>query len=457
MRRKTLFQKHLSFFLFSCAMILGADNSQSEMLPSEAALNAKNKAEKFLVKDEILHRMYSVTDKGISMFGGPEGTPGHGEEIFLPWDQVASFLDHISRLQPEDALDFYLNYDATAVIGKGASPPVAPELPARNTGKPILSGVRIALDPGHVGGDMATAELEGRYIKLRTSDDDGRKSEAQFNEGNLTFATALLLRQHLVERGAEVMITRDQYGETSFGYNYETWKQKRYAQAFTGYVEEKQLNPEQIAWWQNDASAEQVFHGIFNWDDFHERSRKIDRFRPHITLIIHYNADPIDVADEQGYFSAVEEDFNMAFIPGSFMAGELDDPASRLAWLRLLLSDQIDRSLGFCTEIVNALTRDTGVPVIQNDEGISYLAKASLRTPTQGVYARNLAMTRRIRGTMCFAESLYEDNAKESARLAEQDLLVGGRKVSSRVSDVARAYYDAILAYTQKQQSERFK
>ncbi len=447
MKSLSSFQRQLMPILILCAVILNVISCQSTRLSSDA-VNAKNKAKEFLVKNETIHNMYSITHQGVKMFRGPRGSLEHSEEIFLPWDQVETFLDQIARRSPEDALGFYLNYDHTAEPKQVTSLSVSPDFPAQNQGQPLLQGVRIALDPGHVGGDMAMAILESRYIKLRT---ETPGKDIQFNEGNLTFATALLLRQHLVEQGAEVMITRDQYGVSSFGYDYETWKKERYTQSFAAYAAEKKLTPEQVAWWQNDASEAQVFHGIFNWDDFRERSRIIDGFRPHLTLIIHYNAEPTDVADEQGYFSPVDDDFNMAFIPGSFMAGELDDPASRLAWLRQLLSVQVEQSLDFCAEVIRAMERDTGVPAIRNDEGISYLVNASIKTSVQGVYARNLAMTRRIRGTLCFAESLYEDNAKESVRLAEQDLLVGGRRVSSRVADVARAYYDAILAYSQKQ------
>ncbi|MCP4289835.1 MAG: hypothetical protein GY792_36355 [Gammaproteobacteria bacterium] len=426
---------------------------QSIMPYADVTERTRDKAEKYLIKDQTLDSMFSITHEGVRMLRSPEENNKLAEEIYLPWDQADAFIDHISRLSPDEALDYYLNFNSATEIVPSTAPTVSPDFPVTSANQPVLSGVRIALDPGHIGGEMHMAELEGRYIKILHEQADHSKHTVQFNEGNLTYATALLLQQSLTKLGAEVMITRNNYGVTSFGYDYKTWKETRFEHVFKEFVTEHKLTPPQIAWWQDEASDGQVFHGIFNWDEFRNRAKKIDRFRPHLTLIIHYNADPTDAADKQGYFSPVDSDFNMAFIPGSFMTDELNDPNSRLAWLRLLLSNQIDQSLNFCTEIVDALERETGVSVIQSDRGISYLEKASLSTPTQGVYARNLAMTRRVRGTLCFAESLYEDNASESLRLADTDLLVGGKQVSSRVQDVARAYLKAITAFTDRRYS----
>src|SRR5262249_23501803 len=62
-----------------------------------------------------------------------------------------------------------------------------------------LRGLRVALDPGHMGGDRWDA-LTGKY----TIDHQGGK----LAEGVLTLQTAILLEQELTALGAQVMITR---------------------------------------------------------------------------------------------------------------------------------------------------------------------------------------------------------------------------------------------------------
>src|SRR3989338_11602782 len=61
-----------------------------------------------------------------------------------------------------------------------------------------LQGLRVALDPGHIGGDFARPEE--RYIHMKDNPD------IQFDEGTLTYLTAIYLKNLLEEKGAEVLM-----------------------------------------------------------------------------------------------------------------------------------------------------------------------------------------------------------------------------------------------------------
>ena len=94
------------------------------------------------------------------------------------------------------------------LCGRGTTGPSPPrywrpalEMPPPPEGRP-LEGVRIAIDPGHLGGDFA--ELEERWFQFG----DGRP----VTEGDLTLQVATLLEPRLTALGAEVTLVRSAPG-----------------------------------------------------------------------------------------------------------------------------------------------------------------------------------------------------------------------------------------------------
>ena len=435
--------------------------------PANRAAKAKalrEKARQYLVKDEALLNYFSISELGISMFESPEKKEAGEPEFFLAYEEVPIFIQTQHAYAPEEALQIYQSKGIAPfpsdLEGKLNSLSEKPETDQAETGRnhsqpphstgvgPLpLSGIRIALDPGHIGGSMELAEMESKYMKIRAGEINGFPAPIAFNEGNLTMATALILKEELEKRGAEVILTRPDYGLSAFGYNFDDWKKKRYAEAFEEFVKEEEISAEEIEWWEHKAKDSDVFHKIFKYDEFKERARLINNFRPDLTLIIHFNVEGTSKPDKEGYFQPTENNFNMAFIPGSFMKGELDRPKDRMAFVRLLVSEEIKHSENFSDLIANGLAQYTGVPLIEKEEGLVYLTKASLKTPHNGVYARNLSLTRLVFGTLCFGESLYQNNSTEARSLFSTDLRVGNARVSNRLQDVARGYLSGILEW----------
>ncbi|OYV00821.1 MAG: hypothetical protein CFE26_23555, partial [Verrucomicrobiales bacterium VVV1] len=89
-----------------------------------------------------------------------------------------------------------------ATIGKQITPPrhwrTASELPAAPADKP-LSGLKIAIDPGHIGGEWA--KMEERWFSV-----DGGTPVC---EGDLTLKVARLLKPKLEALGANVSMVRN--------------------------------------------------------------------------------------------------------------------------------------------------------------------------------------------------------------------------------------------------------
>lgn len=61
-----------------------------------------------------------------------------------------------------------------------------------------------------------------------------------------------------------------------------------------------------------------------------------------------------------------------------------------------------------------------GIPPVQNDQHVLD-ERYCTRTDYDGVYCRNLAMTRTVRGPLVYLEALLQDNEKEAVELAKRD------------------------------------
>jgi hypothetical protein len=79
------------------------------------------------------------------------------------------------------------------------SPVKVPDLPPNST-RP-LEGLRIAIDPGHIGGKWVT--WDDRHFKL------GGPDSLEVREGEMTLMVAKILRRDLALLGAEVFLTRE--------------------------------------------------------------------------------------------------------------------------------------------------------------------------------------------------------------------------------------------------------
>jgi hypothetical protein len=139
----------------------------------------------------------------------------------------------------------------------------------------------------------------------------------------------------------------------------------------------------------------------------------------------------------------------MAFVGGGFAADELDKPEARIDFLRLLLTDDIEHSINFSKYIVNSLSKKLGVPTALDSCAI-YLRDNCITTGVNGVFCRNLTLTRTVKGTLCYGESLYQDNINECKALSKKEITVDGIRTSKRVEEVADAYFQGIMNYVKE-------
>lgn len=309
-----------------------------------------------------------------------------------------------------------------------------------------LKGMRIAIDPGHFGGAMA--KLEERYVDMKPVPETGNKA-FQFDEGTLTALTGRYLKKLFEDSGADVLLTRDTPGKGVLKENFEEWMKSgsfdAAVEAKVATITDPQKQADAKSYWHKEAKPNVIFRILYNNADLRARTKMINEFKPDLTLAIHYNAGG-DNDKTTGQNLGTKENYNMIFTAGAFMKGELADKEARYEFVRLLVSKDLQQSIRLGQILGREFEDKLKVSLIPNNAATptNYLSKSCLPVGN-GVFCRNLPLTRLPHCPMVYGETLYQDNFEECQRLASTDLDVDGYKTSPRVKEVAEAYFRAVI------------
>lgn len=326
-----------------------------------------------------------------------------------------------------------------------------------------LRELKVAIDPGHLAKDEETAALEGRLVKIKGTD-LGIPNDISFFEADLTYTTALFLKEMLEEKGVEVFLTR-QYGQASNGMDFDTWlKEKFRGQAEDSFksgdlseAEYSELLSSHIE--MSTYSNRRKLFKFYNRVDLKERARKINAFGPHITICMHYNASDTNEHDGNRYFHPVDENYSMAFIPGAFLTEELEKTDQKLELLRLLSKEDIGDSKLLANFVLEEHKKILGVNQLLPLPLGFWMEESTVQTEYHGVLSRNLTLTRMVKGMVIYVESLIQDDKKEALLLANKDTSVVDTNgdvlpASSRTKQVALAYYRGMMRYFESKNGE---
>lgn len=283
-----------------------------------------------------------------------------------------------------------------------------------------LSHAKIAIDPGHFGGKFAP--LEERYVEM-----EHNGHLLRFDEGTLSFLTALHLKALLEGEGASVFLSRKGIGEGAYPEDFFDWLKKH-----------PQL-------WEKGVPLSTIFLRHYNRLDLRERARIINLYEPDLTILIHYNA----IDSELPYSNQTKptlQNFNLVFIPGSFSQGELASPEDRCHFLRLICTQDLEHSFTLAKTLVKSFTTYLNVSPLKPHPYPEYESPLSL---AEGVFSRNLCLTRLIKGPLCYGETLIQNNLQEALALSGQETTVQGIPCPQRVVEVSQAYFEAICSFFQ--------
>lgn len=296
--------------------------------------------------------------------------------------------------------------------------------------------IKIAIDPGHLATNFQEAVYEEKYIEFY----DGK---IRFYEADLNVTTALLLQKKLEKKGFEVFLSRTKDKPDAWNLGFEQWKATRFEATLAEALKNEELTEEQVQWFKGKATTQQIFKYLYVRFELKERAKIINDYDPDITIIIHYNGGGKSVT------TPTDKNVMMTFVPGAFLKNELKKPIDRFEFLRLLTTDQIERSIRLSDKFIRSFHRLSNIPIAKAADA-AYLEKWCLATSARGVFARNLAMTRLVHTPLVFGEPLYQDSKKMVRSLNKHHPDKKRKRPSKWVKRAAKAYYRSALSYLEE-------
>ena len=321
-------------------------------------------------------------------------------------------LDEVFFAAPNDASPHparsFLDPDDLRALGNPSNAP--------------LRGLRIMLDPGHIGGEWA--RVEERWFWLN-------RIGWPVQEAALTRYVARLLRARLEAAGAEVRITCPDFTPATAKRPDDYRARDSELAADPAYAHLPDLFREGALL---DARRKRREFLFVRGAEIQARADIVNAWRPDLTLCLHFNA-------AGGAYTQSTPDNRLLFlIHGNYLPGELNDEAQLHALFRKLLEGSHDTERRVAEALSQTFFEATGLPPCGGSD-ISRPLGTNLY-----VQVRNLAANRLFRGPVVFLEPYYQNNAGVYARIQLGDY-DGLRDVENRPQpSIFREYADAAAA-----------
>jgi hypothetical protein len=258
-----------------------------------------------------------------------------------------------------------------------------------------LSGFKIALDPGHLGG--AWAKMEERWFQI-----DGSEP---VTEGDMTLRLAQLIGPKLAALGAEVVWVRSHPGPVTTR-TPETLRSLAFltlvargtrpiSQNYTGPFDP--WREHSIQW-----EAEKLFYRVA---EIHDRALAVNTVvRPDLTLCLHFNAEPWG---NPTHPTLVDVNHLHFIINGGYSAGELAYDDVRFAMLIKLLNRCFTEEKGIAESLAAYMAPITWLPPFHYHTNNAYPVGK-----TGYVWTRNLLANRLYQCPVAYIEC-YVMNSHE--------------------------------------------
>lgn len=366
------------------------------------------------------------------------------------FDKIASMdtqdVKFYQDIQSKMIMDFQLKLKADSSISDI-------ELDNKNTRLP-LAGLRIALDPGHMGGTFWDKKT-GKYVQ----DSKGRI----VSEGVIALQTALLLKKEFQSLGAQVLVTHETLGAVS-DQDVNTFDITPYAQAelrdnihapwFIKLIQSAKNDKELLQLFDNSAERKKLFSEsnrdfyFIRRTDLWARVNKINQWNPDLVLIIHFDTD--DSGDHNGGVNPKAPNATKAYVVGGYQVNELGSRSARQYFARHLLDQRSwDQSVRMSQSILKNFTTQMGLKLASSGGESAYAV-------APGVFARNLVIPRMLKApVMSYLECLFYNNPAEFERFynTKYPLDIGGKNYpySDRLLQVVNSIRDGVLQFYQAQ------
>jgi hypothetical protein len=293
-----------------------------------------------------------------------------------------------------------------------------------------LKGIRIALDPGHIGGNWA--QLEARYFKLG--------NDPPVEEATLNMITCERLAERLQADGADVVWAKHDY-EPVTPLRPDDLHREAIAALALDPDTTKRKSGAAVIKRMIDNEAALLFYRVA---EIRARAVRVNLLHPDLTICVHYNADDWGDPDKP---TLTEHSRLVIFTNGAYEKSELFHDDFKCDMLRKLLDRTAVQEERGCA-LVGQEMLDTLKYPPESYPG-SYFAHHVTDVPS--VYARDLLANRLYHGPVIYCEGPYM-NAKDAYyRIIAGDYLgmrtIQGQSVASIYREYAAAVERGVLKY----------
>jgi N-acetylmuramoyl-L-alanine amidase len=313
----------------------------------------------------------------------------------------------------------------------------AKSLPPAVPGRP-LSNLRIALDPGHLGGKWA--KMEERWFQLGNS--------PPVKEGDLTLRVARLLAPQLRKLGAKVSFVRNSNEPVTVRRpdDFKELARKILIKNGVPHPRSDVLDPNdpekgKTIRWQSEIL-------FYRYSEIRRRAALVNfKLHPDLVLCLHFNAEPWGDPNNP---TLVDTNHLHLLVNGSYLHEELELDDERFEMIRQLLSRTYDEELPLADTIAGAMARKTGLPPYEYPT-----TNATTKVGATGyVYARNLLATRLYRCPVVYCEPYVMNSRDVFARIQAGDYEgtrnINGRQRKSIFREYADSVVDGLIDYYSK-------
>lgn len=306
-----------------------------------------------------------------------------------------------------------------------------------------LVGLKIGLDPGHMGGSRWD-RLTGKFVR----DQNGR----ELSEGLLNLQFALLLKQRLERRGAVVRLTTSQL-QPATTLDYSTFDLAPFARFelresttepwFLNLINQNTTDTEMIRRFERASQVRYFFSEAARRDyfikraDLWARSKILNDFNADIALVIHFDATSSD-SYESTEPNPQAPNETKAFVFGSYEIGEANSLQS-LSYLakRSISNDDYTNSKLVSRALVKRLSANLGLKL-----DTSSPINGQLIEP--GIRSRNLVVSRYLKSSaVSYLETLFYNRPAEFNALLRRDHALNINGVQYPYSERLKKVVDA--------------
>jgi hypothetical protein len=305
----------------------------------------------------------------------------------------------------------------------------AKSLPPSSAEKP-LAGLRIALDPGHLGGEWA--KMEERWFQVGDI--------SPVTEGDMTLRVARLLAPQLKKLGANVFFVRNSTEPVTSKRPDDFRELAKKILIKNGVPEaRKEVDgsddpmKEQTVRWQSEIL-------FYRYSEIRRRAVLVNtKLHPDLVLCLHFNAE--GWGDPKNP-TLIDRDHMHLLINGSYLQPELELDDERFEMVRRLLSRAYDEELALAETVAGVMAKATQLPPFEYPTTLT-----TTKVGTTGyVYARNLLANRLYRCPVLYCEPYVMNSREGFARIQAGDY-EGTRNVDGvERKSIFREYADSVAA-----------